>query len=108
MEANDKKTSANDKKPSINDKKPSANNRKMAWRKRKAAKKANQKTSENTNQNAYANDECLSKKICKGKHKKMEPNETFVKNAEKLFKNHVVKVVNTQDECLAAITELRT
>lgn len=86
-----------------NTKKPSANNRRVAPKKRRE----NATAKVNTNGSAYANEECLSPKLCKGKHKKLEPNETFLKCAENLFKDQEIKIVNTLDECRAVISELR-
>lgn len=72
-----------------------------------SSKKTNQRQQKPPNEQEYSNEDCLSPKMCKGKHKKYAPKEEFVKNAEQLFKNQDVRIVNTEVECRAIVDELR-
>lgn len=53
------------------------------------------------------NGDCLSPKLCKGKHKYFVHNELSLKRTEEVFKGQKIMIVNTPDECKAAISELR-
>lgn len=57
---------------------------------------------------AVADVKCLEPRMCKGKHKKFEPNEEFLKNAKEVFRNQRIKVVNTVQECEDVVNELRS
>lgn len=82
-----------------NHEKSSTNQRRMVPRKKQWNKTSKAKP--------ITNEDCLSPKMCRGKHQKYEPSESFVKNAEQLFKNQEVRIVNTVDECRAVISELK-
>lgn len=92
-----------------NMKKPSENNRRRPRNDRR------KKPTSNTTATAQAtagdkpneDDGCLSKKMCRGKHKKYDPSETSLKNAEVLFKDQKIQIINTEEECRAIVSELR-
>lgn len=55
------------------------------------------------NKKLYANWECLALNICRGKHLKVESDIT----AKQLFEDQQIKIVRTEDECRAVVSELR-
>lgn len=92
-----------------NTKKPSENNRRRSRtdRRKKPTSDITATAQTTASDNPNEDNGCLSKKICRGKHKKYDPSETSLKNAEVLFKSQTIQIINTEEECRAILSELR-